>query len=506
MQSTASVSVLAANLQSNMQPGKQLGQDATPPGATHGPGTTGTNAGNGFSVDLWNYLLSFGVPADSTVDGAGLESAASPEGTDVPGESAGAPGAARGFKGLAAGAAPDASAPAGKPDDPSKTLPRPQIIDPFGSLVALLFTGSLSGLKHGSTEPAGAALEEKEPFAAMADREPLGPAVNKAPLVRTSVGAAVAASGNSTASMNARDWQLAPDLTFAARLDVPRGPVASSVDGLPGPQYSNPTALTGPIRNSIDNQSSPRTSDSHVSASTPDNSPAAAPLDAPDAEQSGSPSGAALPTGSRAQNGDAQQSNSQDHPPDGSSSQPAGGDDSWRLALEVLSHNQNENGPRGGDPAKPDSAPPAAPAEPAPDPAGVPGAAGPQKTLEIGLRLETGTDSSVAVQLIERGGGVHVAVRTHDADLARSLQNNLSDLVGSLKKDGIGAEIWTPPAAQSQHTDTGNPGSRNGGDAFGPESGSQQRGQSGRRGSQERERRPQWVDSLDENFFAPVTS
>ena len=75
-----------------------------------------------------------------------------------------------------------------------------------------------------------------------------------------------------------------------------------------------------------------------------------------------------------------------------------------------------------------------------------------QPVREVSLRLAVGgpesSSASVDVQLAERAGRVQVAVRTADQDLAKSLQGNLSDLVGRLEEKGLKTEAWTPALGQ----------------------------------------------------------
>jgi hypothetical protein len=66
---------------------------------------------------------------------------------------------------------------------------------------------------------------------------------------------------------------------------------------------------------------------------------------------------------------------------------------------------------------------------------------------EMSLRLTSPTNQ-VDVQLSARPGGLQVAVRTRDPDLAKSLQSNLGELVGNLEQRGFRADAWTPMDTQ----------------------------------------------------------
>jgi hypothetical protein len=91
-------------------------------------------------------------------------------------------------------------------------------------------------------------------------------------------------------------------------------------------------------------------------------------------------------------------------------------------------------------------APETSPAQPA---VGIEAAPSPQAPLvrEVSIRLGATTANPVEVQLAAKAGKVQVAVRTPDVDLAKSLQNNLGELVGRLEEKGFKTEAWTPQAA-----------------------------------------------------------
>jgi hypothetical protein len=75
----------------------------------------------------------------------------------------------------------------------------------------------------------------------------------------------------------------------------------------------------------------------------------------------------------------------------------------------------------------------------------------PQPARNISLKL-TGPDSArVDLQLTERAGRMQIAVRTPDHALAKSMQTDLSELVGRLENRGFKAEAWIP--ASGRHTE-----------------------------------------------------
>jgi hypothetical protein len=101
--------------------------------------------------------------------------------------------------------------------------------------------------------------------------------------------------------------------------------------------------------------------------------------------------------------------------------------------------------------------------------------AAPQKVAhDITLDLGSGSQRA-AVRLSERGGEVHVAVRTPDAGLAADLRQGLPSLAAKLEQSGFRAETWHPGAAPRQAAESSAGGA-----------GQNQSGQNGQESSRER--------------------
>lgn len=123
---------------------------------------------------------------------------------------------------------------------------------------------------------------------------------------------------------------------------------------------------------------------------------------------------------------------------------------------------------------------------------------------EIALRIEGGSDDRVDVRLRAYQGGVAVAVRSSDPELASTLRANLDDLVSRLESDGQRAESWVPageiPAAPEAAE------ARNGRHSDGEaarDSQSQQQGQQQREGdgrNRQRGSRPQWMEVFENSL------
>ena len=69
---------------------------------------------------------------------------------------------------------------------------------------------------------------------------------------------------------------------------------------------------------------------------------------------------------------------------------------------------------------------------------------------EIAVRVSAPQSPAVDVQLTERAGQVHVAVRTPDGGLQASLRQDLGSLVNSLERSGFRAEAFAPREATLQ--------------------------------------------------------
>lgn len=121
-------------------------------------------------------------------------------------------------------------------------------------------------------------------------------------------------------------------------------------------------------------------------------------------------------------------------------------------------------------------------------------------TREISMRLTGAESSTVDVKLIDRAGSVHVAVRTGDADLTRTLQSGLGELVHRLERKGFETEVWSPgdasgsalAAPRQSHSD----GSHS------QESGKDSRdgGQQGNAQQNNGRNRPKWIAELDKKL------
>jgi len=75
-----------------------------------------------------------------------------------------------------------------------------------------------------------------------------------------------------------------------------------------------------------------------------------------------------------------------------------------------------------------------------------------QPVRDVTLHL-TADNKRVDVKLVDRGGELHVAVRSADPDLTTDLRASVHDLVGDLTKGGFRTETWQPGDASRHRLD-----------------------------------------------------
>lgn len=82
---------------------------------------------------------------------------------------------------------------------------------------------------------------------------------------------------------------------------------------------------------------------------------------------------------------------------------------------------------------------------------------------------------SVDIRLVDRGGELHVAVRSGDQNLTSDLRESVRDLVGGLEKGGFRTETWLPGTADPVQTATGEDPRRQSRNVYEPDPGPQRR-------------------------------
>ena len=125
-------------------------------------------------------------------------------------------------------------------------------------------------------------------------------------------------------------------------------------------------------------------------------------------------------------------------------------------------------------------------------------ATGPLK--ELSLQVSNQNQERVEVRMVERGGELHVAVRTGNADLAHGLREGISDLVSRLEETGFRTDTWRPVHAAASASATSGPQQgatefRNNSDPQSNPGWSQQQSRDQREHQQSN--RPNWVEELE---------
>ncbi|MFL6451208.1 MAG: hypothetical protein ACJ746_26545 [Bryobacteraceae bacterium] len=123
----------------------------------------------------------------------------------------------------------------------------------------------------------------------------------------------------------------------------------------------------------------------------------------------------------------------------------------------------------------------------------LPSAATAEPVRNVNMQLVSDDNRRVDIRLVDRGGELHVSVKSADTALAQNLQDHLPDLTARLDKQQMQAEVWVPKAAE--------PGKADGGNTSGSFSDPNARSHSGNNSDGRREGRqqqkPDWVDALE---------
>lgn len=110
----------------------------------------------------------------------------------------------------------------------------------------------------------------------------------------------------------------------------------------------------------------------------------------------------------------------------------------------------------------------------------------------VHMQLVSDDNRRVDVRLIDRGGELHVSVKSADAALTQNLQDHLPDLTARLDKQHMQTEVWVPKAAEATKAESGNTN----GSPTGSNNSSYSRNSEGRKDGQP-QRKPEWVDALE---------
>jgi len=132
---------------------------------------------------------------------------------------------------------------------------------------------------------------------------------------------------------------------------------------------------------------------------------------------------------------------------------------------------------------------PAAPAGQVPGDLAAPTA---EPVRNMHMQLVSDDNRRVDVRLIDRGGELHVSVRSADPALTQSLQDHIPDLTARLDKQHMQSEVWVPKTAEPTKADAG---STNG--SLSDSNARSYSGNSDGRKDGRQQERPDWVDALE---------
>ncbi len=124
----------------------------------------------------------------------------------------------------------------------------------------------------------------------------------------------------------------------------------------------------------------------------------------------------------------------------------------------------------------------------------------------------TTTDSGIDLRFVDRGGDIHLSVRTPNADVAQQLRGGLNDLVGRLEQAGIHAEVSSQSAnhsntqPDSQDTSSSQDGSSDRRGFAQDQGGAQgQAGAESQQGSRD-SNQSRWLQTLEDSESDPIPS
>ncbi len=118
---------------------------------------------------------------------------------------------------------------------------------------------------------------------------------------------------------------------------------------------------------------------------------------------------------------------------------------------------------------------------------------------EFSVRITDPQARAADVRVVDRGGELHVAVRSGDPGLADSLRGDLSNLVSRIERSAVHAEIWRPESSPASGGGSGDSrGDSEGRSGFSHGQGQYQGEGRGHGDGRGHPRAPQWIEDLEE--------
>jgi len=122
-------------------------------------------------------------------------------------------------------------------------------------------------------------------------------------------------------------------------------------------------------------------------------------------------------------------------------------------------------------------------------------AAGIQPVKTVQVQINGADDQKVDLKLVEKSGALTMSVRSSDAALTKSLQQNLPDLTTRLSDQQIRAEWWRPDTQQPDLPKNSGNSSSGGNSSANQDQGNQNKGNSGQQGGRSTPQ-PEWLEDL----------
>lgn len=125
---------------------------------------------------------------------------------------------------------------------------------------------------------------------------------------------------------------------------------------------------------------------------------------------------------------------------------------------------------------------------------------------DISVRVQSDEGQSVDIRIVQRGGGLQIAVKSADNDTTQGLRHGLSELANRLNDSGYHAETWRPGASAPTDSSAGSGGSPqqhpSSSDSQSNSGWSQQnRGQR----DNNQPNRPRWIQELESNLTSETS-
>lgn len=120
-------------------------------------------------------------------------------------------------------------------------------------------------------------------------------------------------------------------------------------------------------------------------------------------------------------------------------------------------------------------------------------AANSEPVKNVHMQLVSEDNRRVDVRLVDRGGELHVSVKSGDLNLTQDLQSHMHELTSRLDKQHFQTEVWMPKVTEPSKTENGN----NRDFSFDRNNRSYSENSEERRGGRQ-QRKPEWVESLED--------